>query len=96
MLEYFGEHVEWQHCGTCDNCLHPPEHALAPLSPRQRNTLPDAIVPRNDAKVFPPGSDVRVPKFGDGQVKSVSGDKVTIVFPNRQTKTFLRDYVERI
>jgi ATP-dependent DNA helicase RecQ len=96
MLEYFGEHVEWHHCGTCDNCLHPPEHALAPLSSRQRNTLPEAIVPRNDGKAFPPGTDVRVPKFGDGQVKSVSGDKVTIVFPNRQTKTFLRDYVERI
>ena len=28
MLEYFGEHVDWSHCGVCDNCRQPPEQAL--------------------------------------------------------------------
>jgi ATP-dependent DNA helicase RecQ len=96
MLEYFGEQVEWQHCGTCDNCLHPPERELAPLSPRQRTTLPEAPALPNALEALAPGTAVRVPKFGDGQVTSASGDKVTIVFPDHQTKTFLRDYVERI
>jgi ATP-dependent DNA helicase RecQ len=96
LLEYFGEHVEWQHCGTCDNCLHPPESALAPLPPRRRTKVRESPEPRVPVEALVPGTAVRVPKYGEGQVKSVSGDKVTIVFPNRQTRTFLRDYVERV
>ena len=25
LLQYFGETAEWERCGTCDNCVHPPE-----------------------------------------------------------------------
>lgn len=96
LLEHFGEHVEWQHCGTCDNCLHPPEIALAPLPARRRTKPREESARSMHTNSFLPGMTVRVPKYGEGQVKSVIGDKVTIVFPNRQTKTFLRDYVERV
>jgi ATP-dependent DNA helicase RecQ len=30
LLEYFGEAAEFDHCGTCDNCLDPPEARFAP------------------------------------------------------------------
>jgi ATP-dependent DNA helicase RecQ len=91
LLEYFDEHVEWMHCGTCDNCVQPPEQALSPLSARQQPPV------ANQAKKEPSlkaGSPVKVPKYGEGRVVSAAGDKVTIIFPDGQTKTFLRNYVE--
>ncbi len=96
LLEYFDEHVDWEHCGNCDNCLSPPEQALAPLSSRQKaqlNTPATSSAPMSAPEI---GSAVRVTKFGEGRVVSVAGDKVTIIFPGRQTRTFLLEYVERL
>jgi ATP-dependent DNA helicase RecQ len=42
------------------------------------------------------GSTVKVAKYGEGRVVSVAGEKITIVFPDSQTKTFLRQYVEQV
>jgi ATP-dependent DNA helicase RecQ len=28
--DYFGEEMERERCGTCDNCVHPPEQVIAP------------------------------------------------------------------
>jgi ATP-dependent DNA helicase RecQ len=91
LLDYFGEQVHWEHCGGCDNCLRPPEHALSPLSARQKQEVP---AHNKEAPVLAAGRPVRVPKFGVGQVVSALGDKVTIAFPGSDTKTFLRNYVE--
>ena len=36
LLDYFGEQVEWDRCGTCDTCLQPPEgvhHPAGGVSP---------------------------------------------------------------
>jgi len=30
LLEYFGEDVPWERCGTCDNCRNPLEEQIAP------------------------------------------------------------------
>jgi ATP-dependent DNA helicase RecQ len=35
-----------------------------------------------------------VPKFEVGTVQAVAGDRVTIAFPDRSTRTFLAQYVE--
>ncbi|MES2017909.1 MAG: hypothetical protein V4484_15580 [Pseudomonadota bacterium] len=43
---------------------------------------------------FDVGALVRVPKFAVGTVLGVAGDQVTIIFPDRSTRTFLADYVE--
>ncbi|RJG00027.1 RecQ family ATP-dependent DNA helicase [Noviherbaspirillum saxi] len=90
LLDYFQEQVEWSHCKGCDNCLAPPEHALTPA--HVRDHAPPVV--RNDKAPAPDaGSTVKVPKYGEGRVVSANGDKVIIVFPDKQTKTFLRDYV---
>lgn len=89
MLDYFGEQVDWEHCGSCDNCLRPPEQTLAPE--HVRHHIPP---PAHSAPALASGSAVRVPKFGEGRVVSSKGDKVTIVFPDSATRTFLRDYVQ--
>ena len=30
LLDYFGESVDWQQCGSCDNCRHPLEEQVTP------------------------------------------------------------------
>ena len=92
LLEYFKEKVEWEHCGHRDNCLHPPEQSLAPLpGPKLARNRPAPAPPR--ALPVAPKTLVRVPKFGEGQVLDVAGDKVTIKFPDGRKRIFLRGYV---
>lgn len=91
MLEYFGEHVDWEHCGTCDNCCQPPAQSLSAEHPQWR-PLPAAMRTHKKPSLDI-GSTVSVPRFGEGIVASVAGDKVTITFPNGNAKTFLREYV---
>jgi ATP-dependent DNA helicase RecQ len=90
LLDYFKEQVDWSHCGVCDNCRQPPEQALSPEHVRQH--APPASH-RGKTPLPAIGTAVKVAKYGEGRVISSAGDKVTIIFPNRQTRTFLRDYV---
>jgi ATP-dependent DNA helicase RecQ len=39
LLEYFGEAEELDRCGTCDNCVEPPEQQYAPPVDRERQAL---------------------------------------------------------
>lgn len=88
LLDYFGEQVDWTHCGKCDNCLHPPEQMLSPEHVRS-HAPPSA--PVSAAPEI--GSAVRVARYGEGRVVSAADDKITIVFPDSRTRTFLRQYV---
>jgi ATP-dependent DNA helicase RecQ len=91
LLQYVGAQVEWSHCGVCDNCLQPPEQALSPEHIRQ-----SAPAKRQEERSPLPriGSVVRVARFGEGRVVACAGDKITISFPDKKTRTFLRNYVE--
>lgn len=95
LLKYFNEDVEWERCGHCDNCLHAPERALSPLSGRAQRAR-NRVIPAPVQKIpaLAPGAAVHVAKFGKGEIINVAGDKITIVFPDSQKKTFLRDYVK--
>jgi ATP-dependent DNA helicase RecQ len=96
LLEYFGEQVEWQRCGSCDNCTHPPERMLAPVVRELTAARSNAAMPAVSGCTLATGTAVRVPKYGEGRVQSVSGEKVAIVFPSGQTRTFLRAYVKPV
>jgi ATP-dependent DNA helicase RecQ len=96
LLEYFGEQVEWQRCGSCDNCTHPPERMLTPVAHETAAARGNAALPVASAGMLAPGAAVRVPKYGEGRVQSVSGEKIAIVFPSGQTRTFLSSYVKPV
>ncbi|HSD00294.1 MAG TPA: RecQ family ATP-dependent DNA helicase [Casimicrobiaceae bacterium] len=91
LLDYFGERLEQERCGNCDNCIR--------MARRERVAGPD--VPRDSSAVakrrrgYTIGDDVRVPRYGSGRVRGVTGDEVTIEFPNGDARTFLRSYVRR-
>jgi ATP-dependent DNA helicase RecQ len=93
LAEYFGEKTDWEHCGSCDNCLRSP---ASMLSAEHRIQHLPAAPRKKEGPLLKAGSPVRVAKFGEGHIISIAGDKITIVFPNSQTKTFMRDYVAPI
>jgi ATP-dependent DNA helicase RecQ len=93
LLEYFGEKTDWEHCGVCDNCSCSPASMLTPEhAVREKSNVSE----KKEDFLLKVGSFVRVRKYGEGHVVSISWEKVTIIFPNSQKKTFLRDYVELI
>ena len=95
LLEYFGEPVHWDRCGKCDNCQRPPDAALP--TPALRHRQPRPVLTCNpEVRPFSPGAAVRVSRYGEGRVVATWGDKVTILFPSSQTRTFLAAYVQEV
>jgi ATP-dependent DNA helicase RecQ len=93
LSEYFGEKTEWEHCGSCDNCLSSPASRLTPEHTIQHTPIAPQKKEESWLKI---GTPVTVAKFGEGKIISIASDKITIVFPNSETKTFMRAYVEPI
>ena len=95
LLEYFHEEAEWDHCGHCDNCLTPPQTRLR--SPTTRTLRANRAVKKSAHQAsYPPGTAVHVAKVGKGQVVNTTEEMVTIVFPDGQTRTFLKSYVKPV
>jgi ATP-dependent DNA helicase RecQ len=94
--EYFGEPLEQESCGHCDNCLHPLEHQLGLT---QNDTPAPAEVvrpaPKKKSVELNEGDAVRLPKYGRGRVVSHDDDKVSVKFPDGETRTFKREFVRR-
>ena len=90
LLDYFGDTAPgFEQCGCCDNCQAPPQVELEPGEQFAAAPEPGAV-----QAVFAVGSRVRVPKFDVGTVLSVTGDQVTIEFPENTTRTFMAEFVE--
>jgi ATP-dependent DNA helicase RecQ len=89
LLEYFDEPLPFeQRCGHCDNCLRPPVQPAA-----EAQVAAPAPQPSVRSAAFQPGDTVDVPRYGEGRVLEVRGEEVTVVFPDRQRRSFLAGYV---
>ncbi|HXR56427.1 MAG TPA: ATP-dependent DNA helicase RecQ [Casimicrobiaceae bacterium] len=93
LLQYFGESLDGDRCGHCDNCLRAErrEHVAASEEPALRVQRP-----ARRRREYARGDDVRVPRYGAGRVQKSAGNEVTVEFPNGDERTFLRSYVRRI
>jgi ATP-dependent DNA helicase RecQ len=98
--EYFDEQWETESCGNCDNCLRPLEEQIA--LPERKTSAPSSPAPafsitteeeKPEIEVAK-GDQVVVKKYGEGRVKSVEEDKVVISFPDGETRTFIKDFLE--
>jgi ATP-dependent DNA helicase RecQ len=96
LLDYFGDEVEgFQSCCQCDNCLNPPAAVLMEDIEIRDDEFDRAPEPAPDpAACFDAGDRVKVPKYGEGVVLAVAGDQVTIAFPDGESRSFLKEYVE--
>jgi ATP-dependent DNA helicase RecQ len=91
ILEHFGERLQGERCGRCDNCrqVERSERVAA---------IEDAMTPKvasRKRREYASGDEVRVPRFGVGKVRGSAGDEVTVEFPSGEARTFLRSYVRR-
>jgi ATP-dependent DNA helicase RecQ len=99
--EYFDAPFEQTRCGNCDNCLHPLEEQLGLSGKRDGAETPPpadaaraAVAKGEEARAFSEGERVSVPAHGEGRVKAVDGDKLTIAFPDGETRIFKSEFVE--
>jgi ATP-dependent DNA helicase RecQ len=97
VLDYFGEEVDWDRCGHCDNCSKPicelasPPPAEVPVRPPNgaAEVLPlSAIV--GDPAALKPGDIVTLPIFGAGEVRTADDHSVIIELAGGEVREFRR------
>jgi ATP-dependent DNA helicase RecQ len=91
LLEYFGERLDADRCGHCDNCLRDAQRD----KPEEPHPL-RVKAPKRRRRAYARGDAVRVPRYGAGRVRDSAGDEVTVEFANGEARTFLRSYVRRV
>jgi len=92
LLDYFGETLEREQCGHCDNCVRAKRRERAPERSVQATDGGSGAQKRR-RRSYATGDAVRVPRYGSGRVRSVAGEEITIEFANGDARTFLRSYV---
>ncbi|MBR8456627.1 ATP-dependent DNA helicase RecQ [Burkholderia dolosa] len=97
MLEYYEEHTKIERCGTCDNCVHPPQ-----VEPLPEVHSPAAIARRRTARMaeqkrgWARGEKARVARFGVGEVVMSTDEQVAILFPDGNVRTFVANRVRHV
>ena len=99
LTKYF-ETEEIEKCDTCDNCVTPlserleiEQPSIEPSAADEKKLL-DKLRRANKEKDLNVGDVVKIPKFGEAQIESVSGDKVDVVLPDGEHKTFKTEFVK--
>jgi ATP-dependent DNA helicase RecQ len=96
---YFDTGEEIAKCGTCDNCVKPLEERLDVEVPTGKATkaeeakILESLREGNGKPDVGVGDIVELPKFGEAQVEEVDGDKVEVVLPDGERKTFKAEFV---
>jgi ATP-dependent DNA helicase RecQ len=92
---------EAEKCGHCDNCVKPlaerfdVEMPIDKPSKAEQEKLLKTLRRKNKASQIAVGDLVELPKLGEAQVEAVSGDKVEVVLPDGEHKTFKSEFVRK-
>jgi ATP-dependent DNA helicase RecQ len=97
LMNYFGEE-DFEQCGMCDNCKQPPiaEWEEPSFSNPATTTSPIASGENTGqpaTEQLAVGDRVSVPKYDTGEVVAIAGDQVTVMFQDKETRTFLKSYL---
>lgn len=96
ILTYFGDDG-FDRCGSCDNCLHPPQVEPLPQVPSsERRSRPSQRTASDPHRGFGKDENVRVRRYGAGKVQFSTADQVAVLFPDGSVRTFLSKFVKRI
>jgi ATP-dependent DNA helicase RecQ len=99
ILDYFGEELDGERCGNCDNCSHP---ILQPLTPPRAEIPVRPPRPEGEVLPLPPilgdrdpsslreGDVLTLSLFGTGEVKSAGPLSLVLVFADGETREFRR------
>ncbi|MFE9880879.1 RecQ family ATP-dependent DNA helicase [Streptomyces sp. NPDC005784] len=82
MLGYFGESLTEGDCAACDICTRARESKHAPVRTGDvlSGTGPDLLEPMAADGAFPPGMRVGHSTWGEGEVMSEEGNRITVLF----------------
>ncbi|MEU4169006.1 RecQ family ATP-dependent DNA helicase [Streptomyces sp. NPDC026665] len=82
MLGYFGESLAEGDCAGCDTCARTRELKDAPLRTDDilSGTGPEPLGPVASGGAFPPGTRVGHRTWGEGEVMSEEGNRITVLF----------------
>ncbi|WP_339135222.1 RecQ family ATP-dependent DNA helicase [Streptomyces sp. f51] len=82
MLGYFGESLAEGDCAGCDTCARTKELKEAPLRTEDilSGTGPEPLGPVASEGAFPPGTRVGHRTWGEGEVMSEEGNRITVLF----------------
>jgi ATP-dependent DNA helicase RecQ len=101
LTTYFETGEEIEKCGTCDNCINPIAERLDVEAPNEKPTtaeerqILETLKQENGESEFAVGDIVELPKFGEAQVEEVDGDKLEVVLPDGERKTFKSEFVDK-
>lgn len=84
-----------ERCGTCDNCLQPPQVSESPREQREQERAEQSESTCPEAARFKEGDRVRVRRYGEGVVEMISGERVAVRFADDAVRTFIGEYVKR-
>ncbi len=96
LLAYFGEEVEWDRCGHCDNCSRPIHELAAPPRAEKPVSIAAEVLPLpplvGDQHVagLSAGDVVTLTIYGRGEVREVAEDTVVIALHDGETRRFRR------
>jgi ATP-dependent DNA helicase RecQ len=101
LAKYFETGEEIEKCGACDNCVNPIAERLEVEAPSERPTkaeeeqILEKLQQQNGGPEFAVGDIVELPKFGEAQVEQIDGDKLEVVLPDGERKTFKSEFAEK-
>ena len=103
LSKYFdAEGKEIEKCETCDNCVKPIAERLDVKLPTgkpskaEQDKLLEKLRRENGEQKIEVGDLVELPKIGEAQVEAVTGDKIEVILPDGERKTFKREFAQKI
>jgi ATP-dependent DNA helicase RecQ len=100
LCEYFecGD-AETEKCGVCDNCANPlaERFGVEIVVPVPKTSDEEILAQiKNDDFEIEKGETVEMPVHGQGRVVGVENDKITVLFPGGERKTFKKEFAARV
>lgn len=88
-------------CGVCDNCANPIEtrfkiETAPPVEKVSDAQILEQIKIKTDDLSIEKGEAVEMPVHGRGKVVEVENDKITVLFPGGERKTFKKEFAAKV
>jgi ATP-dependent DNA helicase RecQ len=90
--DYFGEEMEEERCGYCDNC----RRGLAELASRPARSVepePDRTIADTEVSLSV-GDRVSLPRYGVGQIEAIENGSLLVKFPGGASRKFKREFAQ--
>jgi ATP-dependent DNA helicase RecQ len=98
LYEYFEcTDKEIEKCGVCDNCVNPLAERLGvQIAAPQVSDAEILAQIQTDDLAIEKGETVEMPVYGEGEVVGIENDKIIVLFPGGERKTFKKEFAAKV